>query len=481
MVPEFFLYSTEARSYYPLAINERKDGRQTFTLRDSRSTQATETQSFMAGVTDYRWAIHNLPALKPEPFTFTTENHRARMLFQLTAQTHPLQSHNYRTNWSTFTKTMLESEHFGRAIGAGNNWMNDDIKPVVNSSTTSIDKAYRIFTYVRDNIACTGLGGVHLSQSLKNVLKNKKGTVPDVNLLLTAMLRHEGIQADPVIVGTTWNGYTVEVFPTSTHYNYVIVRCVLDGKVFYLDATNRLLGFGRLMPYCYNGHARVISEEGRPVYFRADSLRESKQSLIIVSTDDSGKWKGSVTQTLGYYESLNIRDEVKEKGKEALFKKIEKGLGFDATIDDHGIDSLWKVDVPLKLRYQFTANPNDADLLYINPLFGEGHPKNPFAAAERNFPVEMPYTKDETIVVNMEIPKGYVVEELPKQMVAKFDEEGKTFFEYRISQSENNISFRCRIKIDRAFFMPDEYEVLREFYNLLVKKQNEQIVFRKKK
>ncbi len=54
-------------------------------------------------------------------------------------------------------------------------------------------------------------------------------------------------------------------------------------------------------------------------------------------------------------------------------------------------------------------------------------------------------------------------------------------FEYRISQSGNNISFRSRIKLNRANFQPDEYEMLREFFNLVVKKQAEQIVFKKKK
>jgi hypothetical protein len=74
-----------------------------------------------------------------------------------------------------------------------------------------------------------------------------------------------------------------------------------------------------------------------------------------------------------------------------------------------------------------------------------------------------------------------VVDELPKQMLAKFDEEGKSFFEYRISQTGDQILFRTRIKIDRALFLPEEYEGLREFFNLIVKKQSEQIVFKKKK
>ena len=85
-------------------------------------------------------------------------------------------------------------------------------------------------------------------------------------------------------------------------------------------------------------------------------------------------------------------------------------------------------------------------------MFGEGYKKNPFKSAERFYPVEMPYTMDETFILSMDVPAGYVVDELPKQMLAKYDEQGQSFFEYRIQQSGNTISMRSRIKINRAFF-----------------------------
>ena len=93
----------------------------------------------------------------------------------------------------------------------------------------------------------------------------------------------------------------------------------------------------------------------------------------------------------------------------------------------------------------------------------------------------MPYTFDEVFTLQMEIPKGYVIDELPKQQVVKFNEEGDASFEYRISESGGQISMRSRVIVKRAFFDKDEYETLREFFNLIVSKHNEQIVFKKKK
>ena len=81
----------------------------------------------------------------------------------------------------------------------------------------------------------------------------------------------------------------------------------------------------------------------------------------------------------------------------------------------------------------------------------------------------------------MEVPAGYEVDELPKSMVVKMNESGEGMFEYRISQSGTSISFRCRVQLKRAYFDPEEYEMLREFFNMIVTKESEQIVFKKKK
>ncbi len=480
-VPEFFSYSFLSRGYHAISINERKDRKENFTVRNTQGAGATETYPFSAGVTEYRWAMKDVPQLKTEPFTFTAHNHISRIEFELISNNYPLEIKNYRTSWATLVKTMLESENFGKDLGSNNNWLGDDIKFASSTAVSGIEKAQKIYAYVRDNFTTTSRGGKYLSQPLKNVLKTKKGTVADVNLLLTAMLRYAGIEANPVMLSTTEHGYTMDSYPMESNYNYIIVEGKADGKTFYLDATEPLMGFNKLQPFCYNGHARVISEENRPVYFAADSLKETQNTFLLIANDEKGAWVGSMTQTAGYNASYHIREDVKEKGREEFFKKVEKDFGIDAKISEPFIDSLKHYDLPVRLRYTVNINHGGEEILYINPMFGEGYKKNPFTSAQRYYSVEMPSTSDETFVMNMEVPKGYVVDELPKQMLAKFDEEGKTYFEYRISHSGDIISFRCRVKVDRALFMPEEYENLREFFNLVVKKQGEQIVFKKKK
>jgi acyl carrier protein len=177
---------------------------------------------------------------------------------------------------------------------------------------------------------------------------------------------------------------------------------------------------------------------------------------------------------------MHLRDIIKEKGKEELLKNIKKEMGEEMKFSGLEIDSLDRYDEVLGIKYDFEMKSDQEDIIYFNPMLGEGYKENLFKAATREYPVEMPYTMDETYNLQMDIPQGYVVDELPKSMMLKLNEDNEGFFEYRISQSANSISFRSRIRIGRANFLPDEYEMLREFFNYVVKKQAEQIVFKKK-
>jgi hypothetical protein len=122
----------------------------------------------------------------------------------------------------------------------------------------------------------------------------------------------------------------------------------------------------------------------------------------------------------------------------------------------------------------------DVDVIYLNPMLAEAYKDNPFSSAVRKYPVEMPYAMNEVFVANIEIPEGYMVDEKPKSTrVNLFEADG--MFEYLISADENRIMLRSKLVINRAEFVAEDYEVLREFFGHVVKKQAETIVLKKKK
>jgi hypothetical protein len=111
-------------------------------------------------------------------------------------------------------------------------------------------------------------------------------------------------------------------------------------------------------------------------------------------------------------------------------------------------------------------------------MMAEVQKNNPFKSEERHYPVEMPYKVEETYVLSMEIPKGYQVDEMPKSAKVAYNETDG-LFEYLIQKSGNNIQMRMHLKLNKANFQTEEYATLRDFFSYVVKKENEQIVFKK--
>jgi len=298
------------------------------------------------------------------------------------------------------------------------------------------------------------------------------------------MLNHEEITSYPVILSTRSHGKTNEIYPLMDRFNYVVCSTNLDGAPYFLDASQPGLGFGHLPAYCYNGHARIISKEMQPpVFFLADSLKEQKMTSVLVMNDEkeTTSLTGSFQSYLGYNESNQLREKLSKKTEKGFFKDIQTSYTSEIEIQNGSIDSLKQPDYPATVHYDFAfKNLFTEDIVYLNPMMSEGYKENPFKAAERKYPVEMPYTIDETYTFNMEIPKGYVVDEMPKSAKVLFnDTDG--FFEYLIGKDESNVQMRTRIKLNHANFSPDDYSSLRDFFAFIVKKQSEQIVFKKKK
>ncbi|MBM3416740.1 MAG: transglutaminase domain-containing protein [Bacteroidetes bacterium] len=375
---------------------------------------------------------------------------------------------------------MMKAEYFGEQLGKNSGWIKELTEPLHKGTANNTELARKIYVWVRDNFTCTDHNRRTMDLTLKNLIKARKGNVAEINLLLTVMLLQENIDACPVLLSTRPNGFVYSPFPLLHQYNYVICRANIDGKTIFLDASEPMMGFGWLPLRCYNDEARAISKTAEVVTLSAYKLTETKYTTVFVVNDEKGNLIGSITQMPGYYESFQLREQVKEKGMEQLQKDIQKDFGTEVRISNFGIDSLQQYDQVLGIHYDFDLISEKEDIIYFNPMFGEAYRENLFKSAKRFYPVEMPFTMDETYNLQMEVPQGYAVDELPKSMMLKLNEGNHGFFEYRVSQSGNNISFRSRIKIGRAYFHPDEYEMLREFFNLVVKKQAEQIVFKKK-
>jgi uncharacterized protein YfkK (UPF0435 family) len=208
-----------------------------------------------------------------------------------------------------------------------------------------------------------------------------------------------------------------------------------------------------------------------------DSLSEEKSTLIFIANDEKEGLVGNVTKNFGYFESSEFREKHKEIKSSELTKEIAKEYSSDFRISNVSIDSAFNYEMPVTVHEEIHFKFDD-DIVYFNPMLNHSLKLNPFAVANRIYPVNMPYKIFDVYLLNMEVPKGYKIDELPKSARVKLNE-NEGMFEYMVAGNEKTLQIRVKLLINKTDFQPEDYQTLRDFYSYIVKKEAEQIVFKK--
>ncbi|HMH21934.1 MAG TPA: DUF3857 and transglutaminase domain-containing protein [Puia sp.] len=485
VIPQSLSYVFIKQGIHDFCVDKGSEGRELYKIiqkgGEGSISETNNDLTITAHTVKHSWAMKNIPAFNVENFISTPANYLDKIDFQL-SQTNNNESVSEEMNsWKRATEQLMASDHFGVPLQGDLDWLSPVTDKIGVDNVEPLDQARLVYYYLTNNFTCINNNSIYLKTTLGDVLKKKNGTAADLNLLLVAMLRKKGFPADPVLLSTREHGFNPSNYPIMEKLNYVIARVKVGDKIYYLDAAHSQLGFGQLAGDCYNGHARIIStSDSGSVWFNADSLKEKKMTMVLLTNNDKGEIEGSYQSTLGELESYNTRVKLGSTGEKEFFKNIQTSYGEDLDISNTGIDSLDKPEMPAFVHYEFRLKQAaGSPMIYFNPLFADAYRENPFKAAERKYPVEMPSAFDDVYIFNMEIPAGYTIEELPKSTKVAFNGTDG-LFEYLVAAEGSTIQLRARVKLNRAYFLPEDYTNLRDFFAYIVKKESEQIVLKKK-
>jgi len=473
VVPSVFNYAISKQGFLPI-------DRQTDSVK---STIQVGSFSVKTQVFTFRWEMKEIPAYEKEPFVNSMDNYVSGVRFQLSEITNlsTRRRESNIKNWETLNKELYSNSAFGGLMTTSKHWERRELRAVVPDSAGEMGKAKAIFAFVRDHFVTQGRGFIADDDlSLKDIYKARRGSVAEINLMLTALLREEGLAADAVILSMRDNGLLNPYYPMIENFNYVIARVRLGGKSYYLDATEPRMGFGKLPLDCYNGYARVITSSGEALNLDADSLQEARlTTVILMNSDSTDGFSGTYKSQEGYYRSKDIRDLVAAEGEDHYFEAVRKSYPFEVSMMDKRIDSLKNYDEPVTVRYSMSLSAGGVDHFYFNPILSVAVKENPFVSDERKYPIEMPYGQNDLYILTMDVPKGYEIEELPKPMRIRLNEDDG-YYEYLYQADSQTIQLRSRLILKKASFRPEDYQSLRDFFTAVVKKQSEPFVFRKK-
>ncbi len=132
------------------------------------------------------------------------------------------------------------------------------------------------------------------------------------------------------------------------------------------------------------------------------------------------------------------------------------------------------------VEYNFTQKlSTDGNHIYLNPMIIANETKNTFTSNERKLPIEFPYKQTMQINTTVQIPDGYVVEDIPEPLNATLTNKGITA-SYKVQLIGNTIQTSYEFNLSQLTYPAGTYQELRSFWAQLVDKNNSQIVLKRK-
>lgn len=471
--PHFLDYNVLMTGY--LVLDERKVENRNVSLGHS---QLDGTGSY------HRYVVKNIPKFKEEAHISNRENFIGKINFELIRTRIPGSNpQDYSTTWGAINSTLIESEFFGRAILRKTNFLKDHVSkfkgiPDNREKLKAVHAAMNGAFEIDHN-----QWSVFIKNEQKKVLDNKKGTPNQINGLFISMLRELDFDVNPVILSRRSNGAINRTFPMLDSFDYIIAKVNLGEETLLIDITDKSIPMGVLPFDCLSFTGFEVKQGGGDF---VDILPKSKYWTTVNYTTEidlkNKKTTGKVDRNYIGYSGISVRNDHQSKGKDFT-------TDFQKTLSTYGIENLEIKNLednmqPVSVKYSFSHEEEDFDdpeFIYFNPMMSEQLDKNPFTVEERLYPVDFGFGYEDVFSNTIKIPAGYEVESVPKsEGFALPDKSASYTYRVAVNKEKEEIVILAKHSIKNPIYYADEYQHLKELFGYMVKKSNEQIVFKKK-
>ncbi len=431
-------------------------------------------------IKNLRWAMSDLPALREEAYMTTPNDYRAALDFQLSGYISNVGWTEYLTSWNELAGELMTLPQFGGQL-AGSRDVKSQVETVTMAATTPREKMEQIYDFVSKSITWDQSDGVLVDQNISSVLKTGSGSRPEINLLLTAMLREAGLDAHPVLISTRSHGQPIEEYPLLSQFNSTLVAVEFPRDRILMDATNPMRPLNLLPTDALNRRGWLV-KASKPSWIPIE-LKERYDHTIRI--DGALNVDGSLTATLRSssrgYAAVGNRRELVDAGSAGSFiiNSMLEDL-VDATIDSSYVANLDSVANDLHVTADFSAPTfaqSTGDFMFFTPVLIERFDENPLKPQERTFPVDTSFPISTSYTFRLQLPDEWAVDkdELPGTVLTRLPRDGG-FFRREVQVEDDALIVKSVFALNNTYFEPHVYSELRTFFDTVVAAQNEQII-----
>lgn len=440
-----------------------------------RKQEAFSTAMFSGA--KYTFWAEDVPALKDDDYVLNIEDYRSSLKYEISKVTwNSGREEFYSSSWEEIAKDLYATTYFGPVLTKKHKAL--DLQVINAKKLEGKAQVQYLYDFVREKFQWNGEYGLYINNANKSV-EERVGNVAELNLLLVNLLLKAGHKVKPALLKTRSRGILNEGFPSLSEFNYVVAEVTIDDEVLLLDATSKSVPMGKLPTRANTINYMTVEEDGgfikayrNPNTYKVINMLNYEVDLDNEVLLGAGKYRYSDYAAILERSSINVID----KGE--ADDEVEENENITTTISIDNEDDIYK-----PITYQLEEKLYDQirvieDKIFIDACLDSSYDESPFIEEEREFPIFYSYKLNIIRSHQIRIPEGYVVESLPEPIVVRIGEsDGKYIYECKEQNGAVMISMTLLVNTD--IILSDQYEGVKQFYDLIEKKHKEKIVLTK--
>jgi hypothetical protein len=448
----------------------------------------------------WSWSLDNVPAIRIESNMPPWTGVAGRMAVALVP---PNGRDSGLQSWRDIGNWYLELTRERRNATAD---IKRQVAELTAAAPTLLEKMRALADFAQNNIRYVaielGIGG-HQPHRAEETFANRYGDCKDKVTLLAAMLKELGVESHYVIINTERGAVTAGT-PPNLGFNHVVIAIVLPtdlsdagllaqamhpklGKLLYFDPTDTLTPLGRLGGALQDNFGLLVTADGSELV-QLPKLPTSSNSVersAQLTLDEQGtlrgkfneKWLGDpgATQRAAASAAAQIADRIKP------VEAVAANAFASFSILEATMANLRAADKPFEWRYAIEA-PNYAkragDLLLVRPRV-LGSKSN--ALLEKKEPrvhaFEFDRPQIDKDVFEIELPAGYVVDELPRPIDI---DEGFASYRSKTELVGGKLRYTRTLEIKELSVPASKAGTLQQFFRTIYRDEESQAVLKRK-
>jgi len=309
------------------------------------------------------------------------------------------------------------------------------------------------------------------NKNVADILKRDYASANQINLLFVALAHAAGLQAAPVLLAERRTQYFQRNLPVPNQLDAMVVWVRAGNSDYYLDPATRYCPFS-LLPWEETDAMGIRADARQPGLVTTpepkstDAVIERKGTLTL---DAKGDLEGEVTINYSGQEALERRIDNRNEDEAGRRKNLEdevRGwLPAGATVElknvSHWDQSEQSLYVAFSIKVPASATTTGHRMLVPPDIF-QINGRQPFRSINRVYPVYFDYPYEEADDIRVQLPRGYLVEGLPKPRSIN-----SPFGEYETSIQPHGDSVRLirHLAVQKFYIPVSYYAALRAFFS----------------